>query len=484
MGDSGIGIEITHRYMDLAKDDSKEIEKLSNKVATCPYKCPAGSRCIGGSCIFHRPADGGLDQDARNVKPLGVQDSGIGIEITHRYMDIAKDDAKEIEKLSNEVAVCLHECPPGSFCLVNQCIFHRPADGGLDQDARNDKPLGVQDSGVGIEISHRYMDIAKDDAKEIEKLSNEVAVCLHDCPWGSFCLGNQCIFHRPADGGLDQEAQNAKPRGVQDYGIGIELSHHYMDMAKEDAKEIEQLSTEVPPCLTHCPPPGYCVGLECIFQSPTDGGHEHVAQSVKLRGVQDYGIGIEPPHHYMDIAKEDAKEIEAISGHNEPITDFTGQQLDIDMVRRVQMMRPIALKFDIPWGIRGYTRDFDTPTDVVAFLKPANSSSNPMYASRPELANRQVDVLSTKDVAWEKVFLSCHVHIDPPICHVPLLTQSFYQAEVRDLQDGIVKQVLFAQHPKNVSCRWNCDAMTHMVEYALVEPDLENDLRSNPQFLV
>merc|ERR1712137_1253720 len=284
----------------------------------------------------------------------GVQDSGIGIDITHRYMDMAKDDAKEIEKLSNEVAVCLHECPPGSFCLVNQCIFHRPADGGLDQDARNDKPLGVQDSGVGIEISHRYMDIAKDDAKEIEKLSNEVAVCLHDCPWGSFCLGNQCIFHRPADGGLDQEAQNAKPRGVQDYGIGIE-----------------------------------------------------------------------PPHHYMDIAKEDAKEIEAISGHNEPITDFTGQQLDIDMVRRVQMMRPIALKFDIPWGIRGYTRDFDTPTDVVAFLKPANSSSNPMYASRPELANRQVDVLSTKDVAWEKVFLSCHVHIDPPICHVPLLTQSF-----------------------------------------------------------
>merc|ERR1712137_1494361 len=150
--DSGIGIEITHRYMDLAKDDSKEIEKLSNKVATCPYKCPTGSRCIGGSCIFHRPADGGLDQDARNVKPLGVQDSGIGIDITHRYMDIAKDDAKEIEKLSNEVAVCPYKCPAGSRCVAGTCIFHRQADGGLDQDARNVKPLGVQDSGIGIEI--------------------------------------------------------------------------------------------------------------------------------------------------------------------------------------------------------------------------------------------------------------------------------------------------------------------------------------------
>merc|ERR1712137_1150032 len=414
----------------------------------------------------------------------GVQDSGIGIDITHRYMDMAKDDAKEIEKLSNNVATCPYKCPAGSRCIGGSCIFHRPAEGGLDQDDRNVKPLGVQDSGIGIEITHRYMDIAKDDAKEIEKLSNKVAACPYKCPPECSCIGGTCIWLLPADGGLDQDARNVKPLGVQDYGIGIEPPHHYMDMAAEDAKEIETLSTEVASCLTYCPPPGYCVGLRCIFNSPTDGGHEHVAQSVKPRGVQDYGIGIEPPHHYMDIAKEDVKEIEAISGHNEPITDFTGQQLDIDMVRRAQMMRPIALKFDIPWGIRGYTRDFDTPTDVVAFLKSANSSSNPMYASRPELANRQVDVLSTKDVAWEKVFLSCHVHIDPPICHVPLLTQSFYQAEVRDLQDGIVKQVLFAQHPKNVSCHWNCDAMTHMVEYALVEPDLENDLRSNSQFLV
>merc|ERR1712137_1001145 len=200
--DVGGDIDIHHNYKTIATEDAKEIENLSNEIANCwTGGCPPGKICLGGSCGYPRPANGVLDQDARNVKPLGVQDSGIGIELSHRYMDIAKEDAKEIEKLSNEVAVCLHDCPPGSFCLVNQCIFHRPADVGLDQDARNVKPLGVQDSGIGIEITHRYMDIAKDDAEEIEKLSNEVAVCLHECPPGSFCLVNQCIFHRPADGG-------------------------------------------------------------------------------------------------------------------------------------------------------------------------------------------------------------------------------------------------------------------------------------------
>merc|ERR1712137_649056 len=330
-----------------------------------------------------------------------------------------------------------------------------------------------------------------EDAKEIENLSNEIANCWPGgCPPGKMCLGGSCIYPRPRNGGLQLVnpvggAPNVKPLGIQDVGGDIDIHHNYKTIATEDAKEIENLSNEIANCWTGgCPPGKICLGGSCGYPRPANGVLDQDARNVKPLGVQDSGIGIEITHRYMDIAKEDAKEIEAISGHNEPITDFTGQQLDIDMVRRVQMMRPIALKFDIPWGIRGYTRDFDTPTDVVAFLKSANSSSNPMYASRPELANRQVDVLSTKDVAWEKVFLSCHVHIDPPICHVPLLTQSFYQAEVRDLQDGIVKQVLFAQHPKNVSCRWSCDIMTHMVEYALVAPDLQKDLGSNSQILV
>jgi len=349
--------------------------------------------------------------------------------------------------------------------------------------APNVKPLGIQDAGGYIDIHHLYRAIAKEDAKEIEKLSNEVASCIvNPCPAGSRCIGGSCVYQWTADGGLDQDAQTVKPLGVQDYGIGIEPPHHYMDIAKEDAKEIEKLSNEVASCIpSPCPPGQFCIANFCVYP---DGGHEHVAGSARPLGVQDYGIGVEPPHHYKDLAKEDAKEIEAISGDNGPSNESTLQQLDVDVVSRVQMMKPIALEFDIPWGIRGYTREFHTSAEVVAFLKSANSSLKPMYASRPELANQQVDVLSTKDVAWEKVFLSCHVHIDPPICHVPLLSQSFYQAEVRDLQDGIVKQVLFAQHPKNVSCRWNCDAMTHMVEYALVAPDLEKDLRHSSQILV
>merc|ERR1712063_40934 len=234
---------------------------------------------------------------------------------------------------SNEVAVCLHDCPWGSFCLGNQCIFHRPADGGLDQEAQNAKPHGVQDYGIGIELSHHYMDMAKEDAKGIEQLSTEVPPCLTHCPPPGYCVGLECIFQSPTDGGHEHVAQSVKLRGVQDYGIGIEPPHHYMDIAKEDAKEIEKLSNEVVTCL-HCPPGSFCLANQCVYHQSADGGlDQDAARTVKPLGVQGYGIGIEPPHHYMDIAKEDAKEIEAMSGHNGPIEDFAGQHLHIDMVR-------------------------------------------------------------------------------------------------------------------------------------------------------
>jgi len=83
--------------------------------------------------------------------------------------------------------------------------------------------------------------------------------------------------------------------------------------------------------------------------------------------------------------------------------------------------------------------------------------------------HRDVRLLSKDLIPHQNVILSCHYH-DPagPMCHVPFVSETFWQTRVQFLDDMSTADLIFTEHKIHPLCKTGCEMKYHVAELLLL----------------